>query len=258
MNSTVILRKSLTLSLLLFLLLASQPLLSETDGHGFLVETEIGPSWQSRNNVQIPNNTMGTRFALDDLSGSGPRLSTRINLLWNINERHGLRFLLAPLSYKETGILNSNVSFAGSEFQSGQAVESIYKFNSWRVSYRYHMVDQDRWNLWFGGTLKVRDAEIKLRQGRVTANDDDLGVVPLIYVAARYRIGNKWHLNAEMDALAGGPGRAIDLGLRLDYRLNRRWEIGVGYRGLEGGVNSDDVYNFSWFNSLVLTTRYEF
>ena len=83
-------------------------------------------------------------------------------------------------------------------------------------------------------------------------------MVPLFYVAARYRLGERWHLNADMDALAGGPGRAIDLGLRVDYTLNPNWEIGAGLRTLEGGVDSDDVYNFAWFNSVVFSTRYKF
>jgi hypothetical protein len=252
------LRKPLRFSLAALLFSASQLSFSQSDELKFILETELGATWQSRNNVQIPNDKMGTRFALDELSGSGPRPSARVNLLWNINQKHGLRFLLAPLSYSEQSILNSDVAFAGSDFQSGQAIESSYTFNSWRASYRYHLVDQDRWDLWLGGTLNIRDAEIELRQGQTTATDDDLGVVPLLYVSTRYRLADKWHLNAEMDALAGGPGRAIDLGLRLDYTLNSRWSIGAGYRGLEGGVDSDDVYNFAWFNSFIVSAMYKF
>ena len=38
----------------------------------FTVRIEGGPVWQSRNDVQIPNDASGTRFSLDDLVGSGP------------------------------------------------------------------------------------------------------------------------------------------------------------------------------------------
>ncbi len=252
--------RSLFSFILSLIIVSASPLsLAQGDAHNIVVETEFGASWQSRNDVQIPNDNLGTRFALDDIAGSGPWLLARFNLLWDINEKHGFRVLLAPLSYTENTILeSSDVSFAGAQFQSGEAVEASYKFNSWRVSYRYHMIENENLDLWLGGTLKIRDAEIKLRQGQVTANDDDLGVVPLFYLAARYRLGERWHFNAEMDALAGGPGRAIDLGLRLDYTLNPQWEIGAGLRTLEGGVDSDDVYNFAWFNSVVFSTRYKF
>jgi len=258
MRPTKSLQPFLSLTFSLILVSASQLSLAQSDGRNIVVETEFGASWQSRNDVQIPNDNLGTRFALDEIAGSGPWLLARFNLLWNINEKHGFRVLLAPLSYTESNVLESDVSFAGTQFQSGEAVEASYKFNSWRVSYRYHMIENDNLDLWLGGTLKIRDAEIKLRQGQVTANDDDLGVVPLFYVAARYRLGERWHLNADMDALAGGPGRAIDLGLRVDYTLNPNWEIGAGLRTLEGGVDSDDVYNFAWFNSVVFSTRYKF
>jgi hypothetical protein len=54
------------------------------------------------------------------------------------------------------------------------------------------------------------------------------------------------------------PGRALDLALKLRYDLTDRWSVGGGYRMLEGGVDSDDVYNFSWFNYGFLTVGYQF
>ena len=236
----------------------SPPAMTQEDIPSFVLETEFGPGWQSRNDVKIPNDSLGTRFALDDISGNGPWLTARLNLLWNLNDKHGVRVLLAPLSYEETGILNTNVNFAGASFQADQPVEARYKFNSWRASYRYLMVDSDRWNLWIGGTLKVRDAEIKLTQNGLTSSDDDIGFVPLFYLASTYQFGERWSLKTELDALAGGPGRAIDLGLRLDYRINDQWSAGAGYRTLEGGADTDDIYNFAWFNSDVLSTSFRF
>ncbi|MGA0935859.1 MAG: hypothetical protein ACO3R5_12115 [Pseudohongiellaceae bacterium] len=244
--------------LLIFPGTAVEPALAQAGRAPIMVETEFGPGWQSRNDVKIPNDTFGTRFALDAVTGSGPWLTARVNLIWDANEKHGMRVLLAPLNLSETGRLQVNTDFADSTFQAGQPVEARYRFNSWRVSYRYHLVEKARWNLWIGGTLKVRDAEIKLHQGTTTANDDDVGLVPLFYLAGTYQLDQHWTLKADMDALAGGPGRAIDLGLRLDYTLNDRWSIGAGYRGLEGGANTDDVYNFAWFNSLVFATSYRF
>lgn len=38
----------------------------------FSIEVEAGGAWLSRNDVRIPNDASGTRFALDDLTGSGP------------------------------------------------------------------------------------------------------------------------------------------------------------------------------------------
>jgi hypothetical protein len=224
----------------------------------FEIEFELGSAWQARNDVQIPNNGMGTRFSLDDVAGSGPWASGRINFNWNVSGRHGLRLVAAPLGYDETGFLPYPVEFAGQSFTDEQPVEARYRFNSWRATYRYRFDRPSGWQFWVGVTAKVRDAEIRLIQGNMVGLDDDTGFVPLLYLAARYRLSDRWSFGADFDGLAGGPGRAIDLSLRFNYLINERWSLGIGYRGLEGGVDNDDVYNFAWFNSAVANMRLTF
>ncbi|MDZ7604406.1 MAG: hypothetical protein U5K79_02205 [Cyclobacteriaceae bacterium] len=64
----------------------------------------------------IPNTEAGTRFSLVDLAGKGPWPAARLYSTWNINERHSLRGLLAPLAYTETGTFASPVDFAGESY----------------------------------------------------------------------------------------------------------------------------------------------
>jgi hypothetical protein len=224
----------------------------------FVVELEGGPVWQASNDVQIPNSEAGTRFSLEDLVGQGPWASGRAYLTWNINRRHGLRVLLAPLSYTESGAFGSPVDFAGASYEPGVPVEATYRFNSWRLSYRYRLKDGERWKVWIGATVKIRDAKIELRQGSTTSFDDDLGFVPLLHVAADYRLAERWHLIADVDALAGGPGRAIDLALKVGYDVSPSWAITLGYRTVEGGADVDDVYNFAWFNWTAASVVFRF
>jgi hypothetical protein len=218
---------------------------------------EAGPVWQSRNDVQIPGDT-GTRFSLVDLAGSGPFPYVRLELVYQLAEKHGLRFLLAPFEYTETGQLDTDVSFAGQSFSAGQATEATYQFNSYRVTYRYRFFSNDRWEWHVGGTLKVRDAEIKLSQGSVTARDTDTGVVPLLNLYGEYSPGKDWSLIFDLDGLASSQGRAIDLGLLARYDLSEAWYLAGGYRTLEGGADNDSVYNFAWFNYAVLSAGYRF
>lgn len=214
----------------------------------FGLELEAGPAWQAKNDVQIPNSELGTRFSLKDLVGQGPWASGRLYFTWNINRRHSVRALLAPLSYTETGSFDTPVAFAGASYQPGAPTQATYKFNSWRLSYRYRIRDGDRWKLWIGATAKVRDAKIELRQGPTTSQDDDLGFVPLLYFRADWLLADRWHFIFDIDALAGGPGRAIDLAVKLGYDISPRWAVTVGYRTVEGGADVDRVYNFAWFN----------
>lgn len=224
----------------------------------FEVELEAGPLWQSRNNVQIPNDATGTRFSLVDLVGRGPWPTGRLYVTWNINSRHGIRALLAPLSVTESGVLDDPVAFAGETFASGSAVEGTYRFNSWRLGYRYRILSRPGLDSWIGFTAKVRDAEIRLQQGATTSRDTDIGFVPLLHLGADWRPTSRAHLLFDFDGLAGGPGRAFDVALKLGYDLDERWMITAGYRTLEGGADVESVYNFAWLHYAALSLVYRF
>ncbi len=213
------------------------------------VTLEAGPVWQSRNDVQIPNNT-GTRFSLNRLTGGGPFGNFRITALYDLNRKTGLRLVYAPLRIAEMGLLAQQTSFAGANFVAGTPTEGIYQFNSYRLSYwyRFHQDHRSQWRV--GLTLKVRDARVALRQGGLGSSDYNLGVVPLIHVGGEHRLADRWKLLVDFDGAAAPQGRAFDLGLHLGYDLGRDTTLLLGYRTLEGGANVKQVYNFAWFNYL--------
>jgi hypothetical protein len=224
----------------------------------FVFELEAGPVWQSRNDVQIPNDELGTRFSLVDLVGNGPWAAARVQLTWNIKGRHGMQLFLAPLSYTERGRFDRPVRFAGESFSATEPTEATYQFNSWRLSYRYQAIRGARWDVWVGFTAKVRDAKIELVDGDTLARDTNVGFVPLLLVEAEYRVSERWRLLGELDALAGGPGRAEDIALKVGYDLSAHWRLTGGYRMVEGGADVDEVYNFAWFHSAVVSMVYRF
>lgn len=224
----------------------------------FVLELEAGPVWQSRNEVQIPNDGNGTRFSLVDVAGTGPWLGGRLYATWNISRRHSLRLLAAPLSYTETGVVADTVAFAGATYAPGRPLEATYRFNSWRVGYRYRITDRERLRLWIGLTAKLRDAKIELKQGATTSRDTDLGFVPLLALAADWEFARRWHGLVDFEGLAGGPGRAFDVSLQVRRTLSDRWDVGAGYRTLEGGADVERVYNFAWFHVLVLSAAFRF
>jgi hypothetical protein len=231
----------------LVLILSPLPRVQAQTVPAFELELEGGPVWQSRNDVQIPNAETGTRFSLADLSGKGPWPVGRLYVTWNINERHGLRVLLAPFSLTETGSLDDPVSFAGETFRPG-TVDATYKSSSWRLSYRYRFVRRQDLDLWVGFSGKLRDAKIELNQGSRSSKDTDLGFVPLLHLAADWRLTRAGHLVFDFDGLAGGPGRAFDSSLKLGYDLGDLWRLTLGYRTLEGGADVESVYNFAWLH----------
>ena len=221
------------------------------------VEIEGGPVWQSVNDVQIPNDASGTRFSIVDVIGSGPFPAGRMYFIWNVNERHGVRLLLAPFSVTDTGEIAAPVEFAGETFEPGE-VQATYRFNSWRATYRYRFRNGERASWWIGFTAKIRDAKIELNQDGATARKNDVGFVPLLHYAGSVRLREGLFILLDLDAIAGGPGRAEDVALKLQYAAGDRWRFSAGYRTVEGGADVDEVYTFAWLHYAVLSAEMRF
>jgi len=92
----------------------------------------------------------------------------------------------------------------------------------------------------------------------VDSSKDDVGFVPLLHLVSRFRLGETWYLKLDLDALAGGPGRAEDVTLKLGWQVGSKvaWEL--GYRTIEGGADVDEVYSFAWLHYAVTSVRLDF
>lgn len=222
----------------------------------FTVELEGAALWQSRNDVAVPGDT-GTRLSLDGPIGAGPFAAGRVQLGWRPAERHELRALVAPLSLTGTGRLDGPVSFAGESFAPG-AARASYRFDSYRLTYRYLVHDGERWDWRVGLTGKVRDAEIGLRQGERQARKTDTGLVPLLHVAGDLVLTPDWRLALDLDGAWASQGRALDAALKAYWDLGGGLELGFGYRTLEGGADNDEVYTFAWIHQALVSLRWTF
>ena len=40
--------------------------------------------------------------------------------------------------------------------------------------------------------------------------------------------------------------------------VSDEWTLAAGYRTVEGGADTDDVYNFAWFHAAVISGIYRF
>lgn len=252
------LNKFLAFSSSLFLVLAVASSLAQADQKRVYLEFEVGPVWFSRNDVRIPNDEQGTRFDLAAVTGTGPDLYGRFYATYALNERHALRLNIAPLRVSGTGAFDDPVLFRGETFDSDQPVHGSYKFNTYRLTYRWMAQRNERWDLGLGAALLVRDAKIQLTQGAIQGSDDDLGLVPLLHLYGAYRFTEDIRVVLDVEGAGASQGRAIDASLKFHYTLQDGWDLSIGYRTLEGGADNDSLYTFAWLHYGALGVGYRF
>ncbi|MBN7814184.1 porin family protein [Algoriphagus pacificus] len=226
----------------------------------FRLSLESGAAFSQYNDVRVPNgdSNSGTLFSLQDDFNPQTTAFFRLEMSYLINGKHTVELTAAPLQigYRDSQL--EEINFAGTLF-SGEGIDGSYKFNTYRASYRYRLLDNDRWIFDLGATILARDARIALTQGELQAEDTDLGFVPLLSFNLNYTPKDKLSLVLKGDALVGPQGRAEDIFAGIQYPI---WKPGLklkaGYRLIEGGADVDQVYNFAYIHFASLGLVYDF
>ncbi len=217
------------------------------EGRPFALELESGAVFSGYNDVRIPGDT-GTKFSLSKEIKTSAAPYARVRVSLTLRQRHTVSLLVAPLKLQVSGQVNRPVHFVDVIFPANTPLTGSYRFDSYRVTYRYTILDNERWTLGAGLTAKVRDAAIVLGGGGLNAQKRNTGFVPLVNFLAHWKFAPDWRVLLEGDALAAPQGRAEDVLAALRYNLSDSFSIQGGYRVLEGGADNDKVYNFALLN----------
>lgn len=217
----------------------------------FLIDVESGASFSGYNDIRIPGDS-GTFFSLSRelKSETVPFLRARFGL--RLGERHLLSLLAAPLRVRSEGRLDKDLRYLNDTFPSGADLSARYRFDSYRLTYRWQALKQEKLSLGLGFTAKIRDASITVEGAGRRAEKKNTGFVPIINFNLTWHPDRKWSLVFEGDALAAPQGRAEDVFLGAAYDISRHMALKAGYRILEGGADNDEVYTFSLFHYAVI------
>jgi hypothetical protein len=221
------------------------------------LDLETGIASNTFNRFRVPGTT-GTDVSLARDFDVSPVTYQRWRLTYRANDNEEWSVLYAPLTFHASGTPASDVNFNGVTFAAGSNLSGSYTFNSYRLTYR-HWFHRDRdFSYAYGFTAKIRDAAIQLSDGTQTTRNANVGLVPLLHLAGRWKMGSHWSLLAETDALAAPQGRAEDLLLALDYKVSDSVNARLGYRIVEGGADNARVYNFATIQYLSAGVSVEF
>ena len=210
-------------------------------------DLETGAVGTGYNNVRIPGD-QGTLFSLKDDLISKTEAFFRIRVNYKIKTRHTLSLLYAPLETVSDGNLPYDIFFEGVTFPAYADITGTYKFNSYRLTYRYEIVQKPKFEFGLGFTAKIRDAKILLASAGLESEKANVGFVPIINFRMLWKPYEKFGILLEGDALAAPQGRAEDVLIAATYRVSDRLGLKAGYRLLEGGADNDEVYSFALFN----------
>ncbi|NOT35792.1 MAG: hypothetical protein HOP11_00270 [Saprospiraceae bacterium] len=222
-----------------------------------LIDVETGAVFTGYNNVRIPGDK-GTRFSLKDDLNPNTEFFYRVRLNYTIKSRHTLSLLYAPLEITSEGSVANDISFEGIVFPANTQLEGTYKFNSYRLTYRYDFVKKPRFDFGLGFTGKIRDAKIALSSDGLQSEKTNVGFVPIINFRLLWKVNDKLGLLLDGDALAAPQGRAEDVLIAATYKMSDNFNIRAGYRILEGGADNNEVYNFALIHYASFGVSYTF
>ena len=212
------------------------------------VDIEAGAAFTGYNNVAIPADT-GTKVSLANETPAGAIPIFRIRAGYTFADRHTVSVLAAPLTAKGSGKASSEITYQGIVFPAGSDITSIYRFDSYRLTYRWDFFKNEVIDMGIGLTGKVRSADIAFAGNAGYVSRTDLGVVPLINFRLDWRFIEPVSLVLDGDALVTPFGRAEDVQLALAWRYSDSATFRLGYRVLEGGSDGGgNVYTFALFH----------
>lgn len=221
------------------------------------LDLETGFVFPGYNDVRIPGN-QGTLFSLNGNIKAKTTMYYRLRASYKIKNRHTISLLYAPLKIKSEGSNPNDILFEDRLFTNNTPINGTYKFNSYRLTYRYDIVNNPKFILGLGLTAKIRDASIGLSSANLTAKKTNFGVIPIINFRLWWKANSKFGLLLDGDALAAPQGRAEDVQIAGTYKISNQIGIRAGYRILEGGADNDEVYNFALFHYATVGLTYTF
>lgn len=221
------------------------------------IDIESGAVFNGYNDVRVPGD-LGTPFSLTNDLKAEPAVFLRLRASYKIKDRHTISLLYAPLETKSEGRVETDILFNDVLFDAHTLLNGKYKFNSYRLTYRYDIVNNPKLIFGLGFTAKIRDASIGISSEDQTSVKSNVGFVPIINFRLWWKPTEKLGVILDGDALAAPQGRAEDIQLAATYAISDNLGIRAGYRILEGGADNDEVYGFTLYHYASVGLTYTF
>lgn len=173
-----------------------------------------------------------------------PLFDSRLELSTDLLARHEVRL---STTSRAGGWIGEQSGLAG--FDTGWASDPL------RATYRYTVLERRDWAMKVGITTRLGDESPRFFGS--TVDRTRLGGLPQVHVAGEGRLATNWLLSVDADGLMTARGRALDVGVRVDYALGRSFFLYGRYRLSDHYVEGDES-SIGLTNSANVGVRYRF
>lgn len=182
---------------------------------------------------------LATRWAL-------PTLSLRLDAAAGLGA-HELRILGDSV----TPTVVRPISLFGAETERGYGVDPL------RATYRYTLLAEPHWQMKVGLSTNLRNS-ISLQPESQSADAQRFGSLPLLHVAGVGQWSPRWRLGFALDGLMTARGRAVDLGVQVDYLWSPSMHLYGGYQMTDAAGEAEGYYGSGLNNRARIGLRLRF
>ena len=126
-----------------------------------------------------------------------------------------------------------------------------------RATYRYTLLDRPTWAMKLGLSTNLGESSGTLRPALGTERTS-FGSLPLLHLAGVAQWSPRWRLGFAVDGLTTMRGRALDLGVQVDYLWSNSMAVFGGYQLTEAAGEAESYYGSSLSNRANVGLRYRF
>jgi len=225
-------------------------------------EFEFGVGWSRDNYIKVDGMT-GDEFNFNDLSGGAnntPSVQSGFDLFFKDGNEVLLR--LAPLELRDFGQVEGGFQFGDQNFADGETVRVTYLMNEFRARWRKEIAAGDNYTLKAGAGLSFTQTRIAVESQDVTGSEDsikELNLLPVLHLNATAYFTSKFSAFAEIDGMElSSNDYFYDFALKAQYKINKHWDYGLGYRHRSLVVDDSALYNKYREDNIVMHFGYAF
>ncbi len=150
-------------------------------------------------------------------------------------KNHEIRFLYQPLAIATEVSFEDAVTIDGVVFPNGTAMDIVYGFPFYRLTYAYHFFGGQKPDLAAGLALQLRNASIRFasQDGTLLSTGQNLGLVPALHLSGSLPLTRALSLGFEAtgiyasSAIINGANFSFE-GSLLDASLRATYDAGSG------------------------------